>query len=241
MPTLEDVKAVLTKEKNGNELFEVVSALASEATTHKTGLSTLHSTHNKVLNELKALGYTGGELSNFVNEVKTKLESAQAAQNQLGETGRKLTEEQKRFLDLETKLSEITGKLSATEQSAQKAALALKQKTIKEAVLPKLKDRIFGADLRAEKLIADGLFTTDENGSIIFKKGDTVFDVDKGIEEYLKDPANADDLKNTQRPGMNGGAGMNGNSGAKVLARSAFEGLNPNAQHAFIKDGGRVV
>jgi superfamily I DNA/RNA helicase len=236
MPTLEDVKTALTKTENGSELIELVSGLAlkaSEADSHKTGLSTLHSTHNKVINELKALGYQGGEINSFISELKSKVEKVSEYETRANQAGAKLTEEQRRLLDLEKKLSSLS-------EQAEKDKNSLRSRKLKDAVLPKLKDRIFGADLRAEKLIADGLVTELDDGRLIYRKGTDEFDLEKGLEEYLKLPENIDDLKNNQNAGAGTGA-MRGGVQGKVMTRAVFESLDATKQHAYIKDGGRII
>lgn len=241
MPTLEDVKTVLTKAENGSQLYEVVSALANEAQTHKTGLSTLHSTHNKMLNELKTLGYQGGELSSFVGELKTNLEKVKELEEKASNSNKNLTAEQQRFKSLEDTVESLKRTAKENQERADKAAGQLKNRTIKDAILPKIKERMFGAELRAERLINEGVVVLSDDGKIVFKKGDIVLDVEKGLEEYYKDPVNSEDLRNNQNPGS-GGNGSNGSRmNGKTMARATFEGLTPTAQQAFLADGGRPV
>jgi hypothetical protein len=105
-----------------------------------------------------------------------------------------------------------------------------------------MKDRIYGHDLRADRLIESGRVVKLEDGRTVFKDfAGQEIDLNKGIESFLQLPENKEDLKNTAAPGA-GTGGQGGGSSVRKLSRADFDGLAPQARADFLlKEKGEIV
>jgi hypothetical protein len=108
--TLADAKAALSSHPDSKELIELLTSIgiqAEEAVSVKTGLSTLHQTHNKLLDELKVIGYAGGPATPFLTEVKGKLDKAHDLEAQAAAAASKLTGNDALINDLKTSVKTL--------------------------------------------------------------------------------------------------------------------------------------
>lgn len=242
--TLEDVKAALKALDNGDELIEALSGLALDAESTKKSFSTLTNTHNRIMSELRGVGFSGGDTAaaaSFLAELKGKLEQAKELESTLTEKEKKVTGSTAEIQRLEKAINEMKAVMAADKEKATKAERALIARQIKDTVVPKLRDRIYSADLRAERLIEAGLITRDEAGNIVYKNGDEAIELDKGIEQYLLDPSNKDDLKNIQSRGA-GTIGTSSRTTGKVMKLIDFNKLPEKERTTFLlKENGEVV
>jgi hypothetical protein len=226
--TLDDVKAVLTKVEGGDELFEVVNAIALKAASTEKGFNSLQSNYDKILAAAKGIGFDGGDFSSFAGSLKEQLAKASEADS-------KLTAEQRRLKEIESQLGNVSKLL--TEQTAKAASLETERKNalLQDALLAKFRGKIYNAELHAKDLVRDGIVSIGEDGKTINFNG--ADDLDKGVLQYFE--KNKDSLISEQRAGAGGGASKN-TLGAKQIQRADFERMTPDAQYKFITDGGKV-
>lgn len=242
--TLDDVKAILMKDADGVELYEAVSnAVLQERNLGKGLVRDTQNKLTKAIDALKRIGVdpTSGDLDASMIDLKAKLDKAQELEASLTEKEKKVTGTTAEIQRLEKAIKTMQDERIADRAKAEKAERSLRNRQIKDAVVPRMKDRIFSADIRAERLIESGMIDMDETGKIIYKHNGESLDLEKGLEEYFKEPSNKDDLKNSQLPG----AGTNGSAAdrnVKSMARADFDKLGPEERANFLlKEKGNIV
>ena len=242
--TLNDVKAAIANHQDSKELIELLTSLgikAEEADSAKQGVVSMQTNHDRLIGELKAIGYAGGPATPFLTEVKGKLDKAKDLEAKAAEAASKLTGNDAKINMLETTIKTLTDTVTAEKAAREQSAAALRNRQLKDYIVPRLKDRVYGHDLRAEKLIESGRVVMNAIGQIVFKDGEQMIDLDKGIETYLQSPENKDDLKNTAAPGA-GTGGQGGNSSGKKMAKVDFDKLEPAQRSDFLlKEHGEIV
>jgi len=142
--TLDDAKTAILKLESGSELWKLVEALKTsadsvdglkeEATKSKKGLSTLHSTYNKVLATLKDVGYEEGEVPEFITGLKDKL--AKVAEAETKAKGSE-SENQKLLNQIES----LGKKFEKADDDAKREKKLRRQGVIREALTSKFKDK----------------------------------------------------------------------------------------------------
>lgn len=187
---------------------DTAGTLKEEATNSKKGLSTLHGTHNKMLTALKDVGYSEGDVSEFVTGLKVKLEKA----TELEGTAEKGKTENQKLLD---RIQNLEKKSTTATEEAKREKTLRRQGVIREVLTGKLKDKIYGLNAHVTAMINEKLVDLgDDEKTVHFVKDGQQIDMDTGITEYLD--AHKDDQKNDQSGGSGGGNQGTGESGDKV-------------------------
>ena len=234
MKTIEDVKSALTKLDDGQDLYEVVSnAILQERNKGKGLVTEVQRKVDAYLGGLKTLGFDPqtGDLDGFTGEIKGRLENGKDA-------GKKLTDTEKRLLEMEKTISSLGNKYSESEEKARKYKQSRDNAVIKDALLSKLKGKIYSAEIHAKDIIREGLAVLDEDGqTVLWKNGDDNTDLSKGLQTYMD--SHKDDIVNAQKGG-GGGSASSGEPSGKLMNRSAFMQLSPSERVVFTKEGGKL-
>jgi len=231
MKTLDDVKALLMKDADGTELYEVVSnAIHQERERGKGLVKAVQQKLEVVDSVLKELGFNPvtNDLSTFQTDLKGKLANGE-------KNGKELTGKDARLQNLETSLTNLTNQLTTSNEKATKFEKSYKHGILKEALNSKLGGKIFSADIHAKDIIREGSVVLEEdNKTVKWKDGDELKDLDVGIKAYLD--SHPDDVINDQRPGPGGKPGGKPKAG-KTMSKGEFNSLRPDARMEIIKKG----
>lgn len=233
--SLESVLSTLKGVEGGEELSKDVEGLVlHERNFGKSQVEQLRSKNSELLSALKSVGFEeGSEIEGFSKALKEKIELANKSREQLSAG-------EQQVLQLQRQMDEINSKLSKETELRTKAENDRKLSTINSSLMNKLTKRIKAPDVHAKNIITDGLVDLSDDGkTVIWKDGEAVVDLDKGLESYFD--RYKDTLINEQKPGGNGSGSKGSDSSAKVMKRSAFENLSHSERRQHVLDGGTIV
>ena len=231
---LEDVKAILMKDADGQELYEAVStAILHERNMGKGLVKDVQSKLDLIHGHLKSIGYdpTSSDLETFTKTVKEKIEKIPAVERKSKESDTELSELRRLTDALQKDL--VKEKEIRTQKETK-----LKTQTLQSVLMPKLQGKIYSADVRVKDLIREGRVELSEDDKVSFKIGTEVVDLDKGLAAYFEE--NKAELINTQKPGPGGGPSK-GTTPTKTLTRAEVDALPPAEVSKFFKEGGKAV
>lgn len=232
--TLEDVKAILKKDADGDELYEAVStAILHERNMGKGLVKDVQIKFDNVLGQLKTIGFdpANSDVETFTRNVKEKIEKIPAVEKKSKESDTELSELRRLTDALQKDL--VKEKEIRTQKETK-----LKTQTLQSILTPKLAGKIYSADVRVKDLIREGTVELSDDDKVMFKVGNELVDLDKGLITYFE--TNKAELINTQKPGPGGGPSK-GTAPTKILTRTEFDALTPTDAMKFIKEGGKAI
>lgn len=227
--TSAEFKKALESLENGAELLEFhAAAVAQEKEYGKSKYSEKDkeaANLRKYKSYIKDLGWDGeSDPEDFVVSIKTSLEGRQEEGNvQLSEVTKQLAKLQKDF-------EKAQGELQIEREQRASLQQQNKIKTIESTLAPKLSEQFYGHNFMIKALMADGQVDLNEEGQVIFKNGDSVMDLEKGIK-WLGE-THADARKNTQKAG---GGSTPANQGNKPkYTQAQIDAMTPQQMAADI-------
>ena len=198
MLTSEEFKAAIASLENGQDLLEYHhSAVEHEKQYGKTEYSRKDKEAQSLRKYKKLFKELGWDGESDPEEFATKTQEVLTGRQEQGNTdlanlNKQLTKLQKDFEKTQTELE--------TERT-QRAELQKvnRLKTIESTLTPKLSEEFYDANYLIKALIADQAVDLNEEGQVVFKKGEDVLDMDSGLK-WLSE-THADARKNKQNPG----------------------------------------
>ena len=231
--TLEDVKAVLMKDADGQELYEVIStAVLHERNMGKGLVRDVQLKLDTVNNHLKTLGYDPStDIETFAKTMKEKIERVPGVEKKMKDGETELSTLRQSYDTLSKDLAKEKEIRTLKEDK-------LKMQTLQSILMPKLQGKIYSADVRVKDLIREGRVILNEDDKVAFKVGTEVVDLDKGLVAYFEE--NKAELMNVQKPGPGGGP-TNTLTTGKTMTRAEVDALSPPEVAKFFKEGGKAV
>lgn len=179
MMDLEVIKTELEALKKA-DLYEGVLELVESERTKGIEASRKKNSENQALRKYKTgleqLGYTDGDVDEFVNSLANK---RSGSNNDLT-------------------LKSLKNEIDNLKKERDNAVNAAKSGTIKTELSKALGDKVYGADLLIQSLISDGKVDLASD-KVVFKNGDDIQSLEDGVRHILE--TRKDLVKNTQAPG----------------------------------------
>jgi len=199
--SLDELKAALSQSPQAAEIIEYVNDLQIKSAEQIEQIGSLLGKSRRANSEavtLKALkkkltefGYEGEDPEEFAEWFeKQKATAAPAPDTNLPNP--EIEKLRREFKKAQEALAEKTAEAS-------KVKMVSDSRAIKAKLTEALRDKIFGHDLLAETLIAQGKVKLAEDETVVFVNGEDEIDFDKGIKKVIE--SRPDLQKNTQAGG----------------------------------------
>lgn len=200
----------------------IADALAEAAEEHESAVEGLKAKNSELLGKLKKAREGGGNPEN-VEKLEAQLEALQG----------------------ELKTANKALKTATTERDTHKTAAETEAAYSKRLVVDNgLMAELTAVGVKKEFLPAVKKFLAEKVEQTIDGDNRTATVGGKPLSEFVKAWSQSDEGKIYVSAPANGGANAQGGKAAasdKTMARSAFEGMNPVAQGAYMKEGGTLT
>lgn len=231
--SLEQFRAVLEKLPEGADLLEAHVAAVNAEKQKGIEISKTKNHENQRLKTFQKgfekLGFAKEdleELDGFVDGILAKME------NDAIQGNGQLTELQKTLAKLQKDFDKTQKELSAEREQRSGLEKLNKTKTIESKLLPKLQEDFYGANFIVKALLADGTVDLDDNGEVVFKKGDQVLTLTDGIKSIAE--SNADARRNKQTGGAGSSASAQSTSPRYTI--NQIKAMTPDQVKANLAD-----
>lgn len=198
--SLEEMKAALKDVEKSEDILsfhvEAVEAEKNRGISEKRRANEEAKGLRAYKKALEGIGYNNKlDLDEFMEALEEKLEAAENVDPQ------KTSETEKELKKLRRDFEKQQKTLEEERERAQKIKTESDRRTLSSKITEAIKEKVYGADLVAENLIANGRVVLEDNGDISWIDGDDTKSFDDGIKAYIE--SRPDIVRNNQR----GGAG----------------------------------
>jgi len=229
--TLEAFKAAVKSIENADELINFhVAAVETEKTrgiTEKRRANDEAKGLRAYKKSLESLGYDGAaDLEEFIDSLKEKIETAGSVDPVAA------SETEKVLKSLRKEFDKTVGELKTEREQKAKIKQDSDRKTLTAKITEAIRNKVYGADIVAENLIANGRVALEDDGGISWVEGEERKAFDDGIKSYVD--SRPDIVRNEQKGGAGSPPGQNGPS--KKFSFDQIEGMSREEVRANLKD-----